>query len=267
MAIDLSAIKKTKGLDSPPMICIHGTSGVGKTTFASQAPSPIFIQTEAGHGMLEIDTFHFGSEGVATNYEEVQEAVDSLLNNDHKYATLVIDSIDHLEAIMWAHLCEKNKWENITAGKAGYNVGYIAAANEWRVLLKRLETLRQTKNMAIILIAHNQQKKINDAEYGQLDKHDLKLQQRSSDIIAESVDCVFFAKHKITLRKEDKGFGQTRNKGIDTGERVLVTTGGPHYTAKNRYNLPAEIELSWSAFMAALKKSTNPEKKEQAVNG
>ncbi len=265
MAIDLSAIKKTKGLGSPPMICIHGTSGVGKTTFASQAPSPIFIQTEKGEGLLEIDTFHFGSEGIATSYEEVLEAVDSLLNNEHKYGTLVVDSIDHLEPLIWADLCHKNGWANID--KAGYGAGYNAAAQEWRVFLKKLETLRQTKKMAIILIAHNQQKKIDDAEYGQLDKHDLKLHQKSSGIVAETVDCVFFAKHKITLRKEDKGFGQTRNKGIDTGERVLVTTGGPHHTAKNRYNLQGEIPLSWSDFWSALQEAINPEEKETAVNG
>ena len=257
-------IKRTKGLSSPPMICVHGTSGVGKTTFASQAPSPIFIQTEKGEGMLEIDTFDFGPQGVATGYDQVNEAVETLLKTDHTYRTLVIDSLDHLEPLIWAYICAKEKKETID--KFGYQEGYNTAALEWRVFLKRLAQLRSEKNMSIVLIAHNQQRKVDDPEYGQLDRHDLKLHPKSAGVVAEVVDCVFFAKHKINVRKEEKSFGATRNRGIDTGERVLVTTGGPHYLAKNRYNLPNEINLNYSAFTSALAESKKP-KQETVANG
>ena len=120
--------------------------------------------------------------------------------------------------------------------------------------------------MSIVLIAHNQQRKVDDPEYGQLDRHDLKLHPKSAGVVAEVVDCVFFAKHKINVRKEEKSFGATRNRGIDTGERVLVTTGGPHYLAKNRYNLPNELNLNYSAFTSALAESTKP-KQETEANG
>ena len=58
--------------------------------------------------------------------------------------------------------------------------------------------------MSIVLIAHNQQRKVDDPEYGQLDRHDLKLHPKSAGVVAEVVDCVFFAKHKINVRKEEK---------------------------------------------------------------
>ena len=265
MAIDLSVIKKTKGLDSPPMICIHGTAGVGKTTFASKSPSPIFIQTEKGEGLLSFDTFNFGPEGIATRYDQVIEAIQSLVANEHDYRTLVIDSIDHLEQLIWLDICEKGKKNTID--QFGWQEGYNNAALEWRVFLKGLTDLRIKKNMNIVLIAHSQQRKIEDPEYGQLDRHDLKLHHKSASVVAEVVDCVFFAKHKINVRKEDKGFGATRNRGIDTGERVLVTTGGPHFLAKNRYNLPNELNLSWDSYMAALQEAHNPKKEEKAANG
>ena len=66
------------------------------------------------------------------------------------------------------------------------------------------------------------------------------------------------------MRKEDKGFGQTKTIGIDTGERILVCQGGPHVNAKNRYNLPDEIPLSWEGFEQALQESIKPKQKEQA---
>ena len=263
MAIDLkAAIKKTKGLDDAPSICLHGTSGVGKTTFGAGAPNPIFIQTEAGQGLLEINTFNFGDDGISTSYVEVVEAIDALINQKHNYYSLVIDSIDHLEPLMWAHLCSENNWTTID--KAGYGAGYNAAAAEWRVLLKKLNELRKRKKMAIILIAHNQMRKIDEPGQTQIDRWDLKLHQKSASVITETVDCVLYAKHQVKMRKEDKGFGQTKTIGIDTGERILVCQGGPHVNAKNRYNLPDEIPLSWEGFEQALQESIKPKQKEQA---
>ena len=66
------------------------------------------------------------------------------------------------------------------------------------------------------------------------------------------------------MRKEDKGFGNVKSIGVDTGERVLVTQGGPHVNAKNRYALPDELPLSWDGFMDALTQSIKPAKKETA---
>ncbi|MFW5690784.1 MAG: hypothetical protein ACOCXY_03145, partial [Planctomycetota bacterium] len=40
--------------------------------------------------------------------------------------------------------------------------------------------------------------------------------------------------------------------GADGGERVLRTVGSPACVAKNRYSLPAELPLSWSAIMQAM---------------
>ena len=107
-----------------------------------------------------------------------------------------------MEPLIWAYICAKEKKETID--KFGYQEGYNTAALEWRVFLKRLARLRTEKNMSIVLIAHNQQRKVDDPEYGQLDRHDLKLHPKSAGVVAEVVDCVFFAKHKINVRKEEK---------------------------------------------------------------
>ena len=71
---------------------------------------------------------------------------------------------------------------------------------------------------------------------------------------------MLFAKHKIITKKEDKGFNQTRVRGISTGERVLCTTETPGYIAKNRYGLPDEIDLTWAAFEQAITTATSKEK-------
>jgi len=40
--------------------------------------------------------------------------------------------------------------------------------------------------------------------------------------------------------------------GANGGERILRCEGGPACVAKNRYNLPFELPLSWDSLMAAL---------------
>ena len=63
--------------------------------------------------------------------------------------------------------------------------------------------------------------------------------------------------HKtLRTQKEDAGFNRERTiaapVGADGGERIIRTLGGPACVAKNRFNLPAELPLSWDAFMQAL---------------
>ena len=46
MPFDIASIRQTTGI-APPWMVVYGTAGVGKTTFGSQAPNPVFIQTKA----------------------------------------------------------------------------------------------------------------------------------------------------------------------------------------------------------------------------
>ena len=75
-----------------------------------------------------------------------------------------------------------------------------------------------------------------------------------------------FATRRFSTKNEKLGFGQERtiavSVGKDGGERILRTVGGPACIAKNRYNLPYEIDLSWDAFYSALNSNPNTETQE-----
>jgi hypothetical protein len=130
------------------MSIVYGTHGVGKTSFAASAPSPIFLQTEDGLGLIDRPTF-----GLLRSFDEVMQAVGSLYSEDHKYQTLVLDSVDHLEPLVWAQVCKDNGWPNIET--PGYGKGYVAALDMWRLLIDGLRALRDDRQMSIILIAHS----------------------------------------------------------------------------------------------------------------
>ena len=155
MAFDLSAISKTKN-DRPVFAILYGTSGVGKTTVASQADKVVFLPTEDGAGSLTLDAFP-----VAQNYEDVLQAIGALYG-DHKFKTLALDSLDHLEPLIWKKVCADNNVKSIE--QLTYGKGYVMALDLWRELLMALRGLRDQRKMSVLLIAHHQIRKHQDPE-------------------------------------------------------------------------------------------------------
>jgi hypothetical protein len=102
------------------------------------------------------------------------------------------------------------------------------------------------------LIAHTTIKRFDSPEVEPYDRYQPKLQERSNAVVREWCDAVLFANYKTIVKKDDVGFNQTNNRGISTGERLLFTSERPAYMAKNRYNMPESIPLSWEAFEQAI---------------
>lgn len=235
MSFNLQSIRRGPAI-SPPRVVIYGPHGVGKTTFLSEAPSPILLPTEDGIAKLDIASFP-----IARKYSEVREAIATLQNESHEFQTLGIDSLDWLEPIVWKETCERNGWDDIE--KPGYGKGYLAAADVWRELFDSLVQLRDTKGMQVVLTAHTEIKRFDDPGSEPYDRYQIKLQPRASAIVQEWADAVLFCNYKVYTQKTDVGFKKVITRGVGLGERVLYTEERPSHYAKNRYDLPAEIAM------------------------
>ncbi len=244
MAISLDSIRTTSDT-KPPRILIYSTHGVGKTTFGAHAPSPIFLQTEDGEGSLNLATF-----GLLKTYTDIIEALDVLILQDHPYKSVIVDSADHLEPLVWQAVCDAHGWESIES--PGFGKGYVEADAFWRVLLDRLDILRNQKNMVVIITAHAKIEKFESPEHDAYDHFDIKLHKRANGLLQELVDVILFATHKVHVVTEDSGFNKKRSRGVGTGERIMYTTERPAFTAKNRYSLPHELPLDYPIFEQAL---------------
>lgn len=238
---NLKSIKKNTAL-AAPRIFLYGVEGIGKTTFASQSPKPIFICTEDGLGSLQVDHFP-----LATKATEVLAAIASLVNEQHDFGTVVLDSVDWLDNLIWAEVEATHDAKDLAYGK-----GAMIVADKWREVLAGLNTLRNDKNMVVILIAHTQIKRFDSPEVEPYDRYQPKLQERSNAILREWADAVLFCNYKTMIKKDDVGFNKTSNRGISTGERLLYTSERPAYMAKNRYSLPDSIPMSWESFAQAI---------------
>jgi len=207
----------------PRRMLVYGTAGIGKSTFATNAPAPIVLQTEDGLG--EIDCHKFP---VAASLVFEDAATAELYTEEHDYRTVVVDSLDWLERLIWARVCENRQVANIE--DIGYGKGYAFAISHWRDVLEGLSALREAKGMTVILIAHT---KIERFENPETDAYDR--------------------------------FNKKRVQGIGDGERVLRTTERPSHLAKNRLGLPDELPLAWSTFTEAIDRPvTQPSQTTQA---
>ena len=241
MAFDLKSIRKNDAM-AAPRIMVYGVEGIGKSTFGAGAPNPVYILTEDGLGSLNVDHFP-----LATSFQDVMDAIASLYKDNHAFETVVIDSLDWLEAIIQREIEQKYDAKDLAYGK-----GSLIAAERWREILDGLNALRNDKGMAVILIAHTTIKRFDSPEVEPYDRYQPKLQERINAVVREWADAVLFANYRTIVKKDDVGFNQTNNRGISTGERLLFTSERPAYMAKNRYNMPESIPLSWDAFAEAI---------------
>lgn len=244
MAFDLSSITRGKRLRAPKIV-IYGPPKIGKSTFASSAPSAIGILTEEGLDNIDVAAFP-----VAKTYEDVFAAINTLTSEAHEFQSVFVDSLDWLEPLILHKVCRDNGVDNIE--KIGYGKGYIMADDLWRKFFDAMDALRNNKGMSIICIAHEQINKVRNPTLSEdYDAYSLKLNKRAVAIINEWADVIGFCAHEVMTRQVESGFNNKETKAITTGQRKLHVNPHPAYVAGNRYGMP-DCALNWAAFQAGL---------------
>lgn len=238
---DLSSISRGRAFKAP-RIFLYGAHGLGKSTFASQAPSPIFIQTEDGLGSIDTASFP-----LATSSADVMSAMETLYTQETEFKTVVLDSADWTEQILQREIEAKHDAKDLAYGKNA-----LILAERWKQILDGLNALRNDKGMAVIVIGHCEIKRFDSPEVESYDRYQPKLAPRASALLQEWSDVTLFTNFRTIVRKEDVGFKKSVSKGMTTGERLIYTSETPAYLAKNRYSLPPSMPLDWSAFQSAL---------------
>jgi hypothetical protein len=219
----------------PPRILIHGREGTGKTTLGTRFPHPVFMQTEDGiGGGLEVDSF-----GLLQDFTSVLDAISALSTGEHPFRTVVLDSLDALEPMVWRAICFARNWQSIEA--PGYGRGYVEADKLWAELLAGLDWLRRTRNMTIVLIAHSAVETVNDPRAPAYTSYQLRLHKRARALVQDWADALGFLSTDVVVHSEDTGFGRKRARADGGAHRYLHFEGRPAYTAKNRFALPARL--------------------------
>jgi hypothetical protein len=240
----MSLLKRTEEgvINHPLFAVIYGEPGCGKSTFGSQFPNPYFIDIEKGSRQLNVKRFF------PNDFNEVIQVSKELLESS--YETIVYDSMDALESMVWKQTCLDNNW--ITIEDPGYGKGPTVALKKWEQLMDIWDRLRQSKN--VFLICHTEAKTINDpTQTNPYDKFQIKINKHPAGLIRSRVDMILFAQ-KEQITKTEKG--QKKAKVVGE-ERWLFTKGGPGFEGKNRYRMPDKMPLSFQDFWDSYQKGIN----------
>jgi hypothetical protein len=220
----------------PPRILVHGSEGTGKTTLAAKFPSPIFLQCEDGcPAGISIATF-----GFLDSYAHVRDALSALATEPHDFKTLVIDSLDPLEAAIWRDVCATQGWASIET--PGYGKGYVVVDKWWQDFLLALDFLRQ-RGMLTVLLAHSAIERIDDPRVASYTSYQLRIHRRARGLIQDQMDAIGFLAPDLNIQSEDVGFNKKRTRADGGSTRWLHFEGRPSFVAKNRYGLPAKMMI------------------------
>ncbi len=247
----LSQVTRGK-IKRPLFMVIYGVDGVGKSSLAAGADSPLFFGPERGTDHLEVSRAP-----QPKSWADVEAGIGELLSARHDYKTLVLDTIDWIEPLLHASVAAsagKSSIEDIPYGK-----GPLYALEIWSKFIASLEELRDRKKMNILALGHSELARFVDVsnEHQEYERYGLKMNKKSAAKWREAADAVLFA-HYITQKTVDPKDRKTRIKGGTL--RVLHTQRAAGWDAKNRYGLPSQIILSetpWADLQRAIDRAQN----------
>lgn len=221
-------------------VVFYGPEGIGKSTFASKFPDPLFIDTEGSTTELDIKRYP-----KPTSWEMLLQEVREIIQLK-PCKTLVIDTADWAERLCTEHICTSHGKKGVE--DFGYGNGYTYIAEEWGRFLNLLQDVIDVANINVVLTAHAIIRKFEQPnEMGAYDRYELKLGKKTTaqtaPITKEWADMVLFANYKtFSVAVDDKG----KKHKAQGGQRVMYTTHHPCWDAKNRFGLPEELPLDYS---------------------
>jgi len=215
----------------PQRVVIYAPEGLGKTTLASQFPSPLFFDFEGGTHHIDVIRVE------PKSLEETETTLVEISKSDPKkvgFLTVVIDTIDWLENLVIDAVCREGKKDSIE--DFGYGKGFTKVEER---MLKFLGILDAVKNAGfhVVLLAHSEIKKFElpDAA-GAFDRYQLKLEKRNEPLIKEWADALLFGNWKTQVAEKEGG----KDRLVGGKTRILYCNRTAAYDAKNRYGLKDE---------------------------
>lgn len=243
----LSAITEVTDIKSEKIV-LYAPEGWGKSTWAANAESPVFISTEDGLRRVR-DAADKKPKAFPEpeTWQDLFDAVETLRQSQHEFKSLVLDTVDWTETLCHQFICKRDGKSSIE--DYGYGKGFMIAFDEWKRLVMVLDALRRERSMNVILLAHLGIRTFNNPAGENYDRYELKSDKRISALIKEWSDCVLFGNYDVAV---DVKKGQSKGKAYG-GERVIYANHTAAWDAKNRYGIVDPFTTEPAAFWELVK--------------
>lgn len=223
-------------MQSAKRVGIYGTEGVGKTTFASKFPGAVFIDTEGSTKHMDVARFD-----PPDCLDDVIRQINYVFSNPKQFGTLVIDTVDWLEKLIFQNVCVEKKIQNIE--DLGYGKGYVYAKQKMQQILEMLDQCVAV-GVHVVLVCHSMIRKFEQPdEMGSYDRYVLKLNEKNiAPLIKEWVDMLLFVNYKTDVVTAPDGKTKKARGGQ---KRVMYANHSACWDAKNRFGLPDEMPFEY----------------------
>jgi len=249
----LSGAKKS-ALNRPLIITLFGDAGSGKTSLACEFPDAFMIQTRGesvprdvtnqpdqldavGNKRTESEP-HIWDEG------ELFDQLMALVRDEHKYKTLIIDSVTGLEDLFVQNILDVQPAKQKTMNAAGNGYGSawdMVAAKHGRVR-KAAELLREKRGMNVVFLCHANVDRVEPPDAEPYTKYALQLHRKTAPIYTNQSDVVGF----VHQRMFTTGEGDVK-KAKTSGERVVGVDLTPANVSKNRLGIQGNLKYEKGA--------------------
>lgn len=234
----LSTIKKPE--TRAPIITICGDAGTGKTSLAATFPNPIVIRAEDGLMSIPADK-RPDAFPLLKSADELWPQLLALLQEDHDYKTLVVDSVSACEQLFIKDVMDRDgRAKSINQALGGYGAGAAAVAAMHQRLRKGAGLLNERKGMAVVFISHADLEAVRPPDQDDYTRYSLRLMGKSLPPYVDDVDMVGFVRLVSALRGDEGD----RKKIISNGDREVICHATAASVSKNRFGITEPLEFS-----------------------
>jgi hypothetical protein len=240
-----------------PRVVLNCVEGWGKTSTGAFAPSPVILcaagetgyQTLRGAGLVpDIDG------AVIETWPDLLATIDGL-TADCPYETIILDALDGFESMLHGLVTQRDfDGDSGPKGFLKYHKGYDRAVNDWVAMLAKLDRLH-AQGKAILLLSHVAAKATKNPMGEDFDSYVSTIHHKVWAATKRWADAVLFGKFHTVVTKLDG-----KKKGIGGTDRVLYCEQRDAFDAKNRYGMPAELDIPadpsqvWNTIMNAMQR-------------
>lgn len=228
-------------------IVLYAVEGWGKTTLASQTPSPLILMSRGEDGydtLLRNSRVQSVPAIEVKTWTELLQTLDQLNADTQGVQTLILDAMSGYEKMCHEYVCTtefSGDWGE--KGFAAFGRGYKLAAVEWNKMLQKLDRMRE-HGVTILFLGHSLIKTFNNPIGADFDRYVSDCHERTWSATKHWADQIAFGNFLTVFRNEKEAERTDRGKATAGQDRVVYCSRCDAYDAKNRLGWPERIYLS-----------------------
>ena len=216
------------------IVLLYGPPKIGKSTFFADSDSTLFIATEPGLNNLDVYRVN------VSNWDELLQACADLATTEHKFKSVVIDTIDNAYRFAEAYIYQKNGI--VHESDMNYGKGWALVSNEFHRVITKLANLP----IGLAFISHAKEDTIEPPNGApKYTRMVTTLPAAPAKYVIGLADMLLFA---------DIETSKDASTGQNVSRRVMRTRPNKHYLAGDRSGcLPPVVDLNYAEFAKAFK--------------